>query len=70
MIDSKTKPGPGTDINTNKKGSGLQKEEPDGAPDCLKEKDQVWTRTAEALELDCADNKVVEVMIVLYDDVD
>ena len=63
MKDSKIdpQPGEGGGINTiNQEGPGLQKEEPDAAlpgraPDfeCLEEKDQVGTRTTEALERDC-----------------
>ena len=55
MIDSKVTPKPGEGNTNNKKGPGLQKEEPgaalpDGAPDleCLKDKDQVRARTTEA----------------------
>ena len=63
MIDSKFKPQPGEGrgINTiNQKLPGLQKEEPgasllDRDPDfeCLKEREQVRTRTTEVLERDC-----------------
>ena len=73
-IDSKLEPQPGEGINANnKKGPGVQKEEPgagaalpDGAPDfeCLKDKDQVRTRTTEALERDCGRDKVFDGILV------
>ena len=71
MIDSKVTPKPGEGNTNNKKGPGLQKEEPgaalpDGAPDleCLKDKDQVRTRTTEALERDCGRDKVFDGILV------
>ena len=75
MIDSKVTPKPGEGNTNNKKGPGLQKEEPDAGaalsdrdPDfeCLKEKDQVRTLTTEVPERDCGFDIKVWLVVGLW----